>query len=405
MKVVTFVLAGLLSAIVQAQDVFGSDSQAFALMPAETVSSGVVSNVSISFSGRLILFQRRTVTSVELKPKESKDWYCFDRRTKVARKLRVQPETTSVTAMTDDEHLVISTWTGQGHAEILNLATGNMTNIELGDGYVMYAGDKPFSRTIMIGHQSEKVTFLSLDGKTKEVDFGPNIVVSFPYAGDDTNLYFHARVHHANPPVRLKMTLNRTTGAITQSPLKENEELRIIFREEKLRQFSVDSGGGFAMIGLVNERHDYKREIPWKTRVGPDVGNIEVSPANDFVIYQDAGCLLLREIQPVDFALAKKLSEAEALAKLVNRAKQIGTALMVLASDHDDNLPGISDWEKELMPYLKDKDMMRDFNYTYRGGNAGDILSPAETELGFFVAAGGRVVLYSDSHAKFVPNP
>ncbi len=146
-------------------------------------------------------------------------------------------------------------------------------------------------------------------------------------------------------------------------------------------------------------------ELPWQIWIGPGNGFVQLSSQNDFVLYQDAGSLLLREIKKVDIALANKLWKAELLAKLVARAKTIGTAVVMWASDHDDKYPGQTGWEDELKPYVRDSNIFGDFTYTFKGGNARDIEDVSGTELGFFVASGGRVVVYADSHVKFVPNP
>ena len=54
---------------------------------------------------------------------------------------------------------------------------------------------------------------------------------------------------------------------------------------------------------------------------------------------------------------------------------------------------------------MKNRDLMNDFNYTFKGGDLANVEDPANTELGFVVGPGGRAVVYVDGHAKWVANP
>ncbi len=77
----------------------------------------------------------------------------------------------------------------------------------------------------------------------------------------------------------------------------------------------------------------------------------------------------------------------------------------MFASDSDDVLPGQEGWEARVGPYCSDKDLLRRFNYTFKGGNMANIENPASTELGYILGPGGRAVAYCDGHVKWVPNP
>ena len=87
-------------------------------------------------------------------------------------------------------------------------------------------------------------------------------------------------------------------------------------------------------------------------------------------------------------------------------AKQIATSLMVYASDTDDSsLPGQEGWDTKVLPYCKDGDLLKRFNYTYKGGSLSSLENPATTELGFTMGPGGRAVAYADGSVKWIPNP
>ena len=91
---------------------------------------------------------------------------------------------------------------------------------------------------------------------------------------------------------------------------------------------------------------------------------------------------------------------------LLSNAKQVGLAFLLYASDMDDEFPANgADWQEQIMPYLKNRDIMSGFVYSFKGGNATNVESPASTELGYISGAGGRAVVYVDGHAKWIPDP
>ncbi|HOS92726.1 MAG TPA: hypothetical protein PLQ54_05395, partial [Armatimonadota bacterium] len=84
--------------------------------------------------------------------------------------------------------------------------------------------------------------------------------------------------------------------------------------------------------------------------------------------------------------------KAEQAACLSN-AKQIGLGIMMYAQDHDQTLP-TEDWVEELMPYIKNEQLLRcpaagdampayGFNEKLLGLTLADIAKPAETVLVF----------------------
>jgi hypothetical protein len=83
----------------------------------------------------------------------------------------------------------------------------------------------------------------------------------------------------------------------------------------------------------------------------------------------------------------------------IGRAKQVGLALMMYAFDDDGALPVGEEWRSQLAPYLKESSFLEGFVYTHLGGKLSEIKNPAEAELGYIIAPGGRVVVYADGHA------
>jgi hypothetical protein len=205
-----------------------------------------------------------------------------------------------------------------------------------------------------------------------------------------------------------------------------DKEFRLGFANETRRSFTTHTSGDMAYMQIeepekvpaANSGSSQSQKtqpdkvmpedsglIPKSTKLGPADGRIEFSNKGDIVVYQDAGSLLFREIQPIDPALAKKLGLDIVKKKLLSKAKQVGLGFIIYGSDNDDVLPGAEGWEAKLMPNMKNRDIMNDFNYTFKGGDLNGVEDPSGTELGFVVGPGGRAVVYLDGHAKWIPNP
>ncbi len=130
-----------------------------------------------------------------------------------------------------------------------------------------------------------------------------------------------------------------------------------------------------------------------------------LSPTKEAVAYLNQGSAMVRLLAPIPReAYDKALMEA-AKREAVNKAKQIGTGILIYASDMDDVLPGQDvDLRRTLGPYLKNDRLLDGFTYTFRGGSVESVERPAETELGYVSGPGGRAVVYADGHARWVPD-
>lgn len=129
-----------------------------------------------------------------------------------------------------------------------------------------------------------------------------------------------------------------------------------------------------------------------------------LSPGLNAVAYVTDDVLLVRTIVKVPKSIYVEALAAAKRAEALSKVKQVGTALMIYASDYDDNLPTDRDLNGILDPYLKNSDLLAGFNYTFKGGNLQKVDKPAETELGYVIGPGGRAVVYADGHARWVPD-
>ena len=130
-----------------------------------------------------------------------------------------------------------------------------------------------------------------------------------------------------------------------------------------------------------------------------------LSPKGDAVAFLDGGMAIVRTLARIDRKAYDDALRAQEIADAVQKAKQIGVGLLIYAADYDDNLPANDgDVNAKLAPYLKNNALLAGFVYTFRGGSMADIRSPADTEMGYVEGPGGRVVIYTDGHTKWVPS-
>lgn len=131
-----------------------------------------------------------------------------------------------------------------------------------------------------------------------------------------------------------------------------------------------------------------------------------LAPTGDVVAYISRGIPMVRMVVHVPKEAFLAARAAAERTRMISNAKQIGLAMIMLASDLDDKLPGNGgDWQSQVSPYLRDRSMLDNFNYTFSGGDMTKVESPAETEMGYIRGAGGRAVVYIDGHVKWVKDP
>jgi hypothetical protein len=133
---------------------------------------------------------------------------------------------------------------------------------------------------------------------------------------------------------------------------------------------------------------------------------VEVSPAGDGVAYIGQGVLMYRPLLRMSREAYQGALEAELRLAAIEKAKQSATAIHIFAADNDGALPAASaEFLKQIEPYLRNREVLEGFVYTFPGGNLGAISDPANTELGYVRVPGGRAVAFADTSVRFVPDP
>ena len=134
-----------------------------------------------------------------------------------------------------------------------------------------------------------------------------------------------------------------------------------------------------------------------------DPGSWTISKEGRYVAYAKRGGAYILPFEPVDIDWLNKMMATKAKLQAMNKAKQIGVALMIYSADYDDMLPLNTDWQNSVDPYLKNRDMLNGFNYILNGNDLTKLDNPQNTMLGSFDTPYGRAVVYADGHVKWEP--
>lgn len=143
---------------------------------------------------------------------------------------------------------------------------------------------------------------------------------------------------------------------------------------------------------------------PESAVVGANLTSAILSPDQTSLFLADSGGLDYVPLQPVDLATYNLLMKNKAKQEALSKAKQVGTAMLIYGSDYDDTFPLGNNWSDAVMPYIKNRDMLNDFQYLMNGENMSAISDPAGTELGIVSTPYGEAVVYADGHAKWRDN-
>ncbi|MCC2672442.1 MAG: hypothetical protein K0Q72_4914, partial [Armatimonadetes bacterium] len=127
-----------------------------------------------------------------------------------------------------------------------------------------------------------------------------------------------------------------------------------------------------------------------------------LSPRGDAVLLISDGAALIAPLirLPKEALLAARNQAMR--QKVLSNGKQLGLALHVYASDHEDRFPDAgAGVEGLLLPYLKTDALFEGFVYTYTGGKISEIPEPSKVVLGYVMGPGGRAEIWGDGHVTW----
>lgn len=398
-----------LGCLARAQDVFGDDHKSYLLLPAEAISSGVVSQVEFSKSGKYITYRREAIANFESEllgkesPKKS-EWFRYDRTSKINVKLAVPAASTIVMLFGDEETVFYMGDDARVVQGFVNIKTGQSTKTNLDIGSISYYGERADAPYLVFKSGDRSAGLLSPNGNALTIPLPDKAMLFSPVASDAASITF-AGMMVVSPAKFGHFVYQRSSGTTTFKEVDRQiimSEMQVIQPEQK---FLFDWVGEVQYIKTNEAVKTPNPLVPARAKLTTSRSFVRFSPNSDSVAYLVSGALLIREIKPIDATLALRLANNAAKQKAINDSKQAALALIMCASDLDDVLPGAEGWEAKVLPYSQDMDLLRRFNYTFKGGNMANIESPATTEMGFILGPGGRAVAYCDGHVKWIPNP
>lgn len=141
---------------------------------------------------------------------------------------------------------------------------------------------------------------------------------------------------------------------------------------------------------------------PW-IPVGVGYDQYSIAEGNQRLAFASVGGVTVREIVALPKSRVEALMVTDPKEEIISQAKQVMIAILMFAAAHDDELPDPATFQSDILPYVQDQAMIDKFVYSYRGTrNSEKIEDPAQTEIGYIPAKGGRAVAYADGHVKWI---
>lgn len=404
------------------KDYYMKGDLAYRLMPAEVVSPGQTANLVWSPSGSYLLYCRTAIpTSTTTIPPAGTmlDYLIYDPAAK-----------RSVKAISIDAAKFVPSeikWIPQGDGLLFTFmdrvvgdeqlyfvsAKGTSKLLAKGDRIAVAVSDTAPLAAFMIGVEHGKpgaMTFIDGAGTTSaKINLDPS-PQQFELVG--TDLYLLTYQATDDGPVVSRHLYDRQTGQRRDAPKFDQEpvpgkSLPIDAFVGPLPFAAGANSGDFKFVWIMArpkpEDDTRDQQIAVVTTDGTEAA---MSPRLDAVAYVSQGITMIRRMNKVDPKEVLLARDAQARKEALERAKQVGLAILMFAGDNEDRYPPNKGWQDAIAPYLRNSKVGDGFNYTFGGGDATRIENPATMELGFFDCPGGRAVVYADGHAKFVPtNP
>lgn len=152
-------------------------------------------------------------------------------------------------------------------------------------------------------------------------------------------------------------------------------------------------------LDLDNENSPRVDALPFAV----DATFAEVSGNETALAYIHNQELYLRPIRRISGDELITLRIERERVQLINQAKQVGTGMMIYSADYDDQLPGGADISNALLPYLKNRELLKNFTPLTNGENIADW--PADKPIGFIEGRHGRALIMPDSSVRWSPFP
>lgn len=413
----TLALAVLFAtAITNAQQVFGDETRAWMVGPAKAVSSGMITGFNYSESGNKIIYTRTEPASI-FQPDPTKppklDWFVYDtiRGTNTAIKVNGLSERVNYLLLGDERTVFFLDGLNNKLQGFYDLESGAITQTAISFDKIVYYGNKSAGSFFLVSTSEDTLSLVAPGRRATSFKVPKGLRVMDPFESTATTVKFQAPTHENGSMQLNELTLSLVTGQVQLRPLTADEWSKKVILPTPAA-FELIGDEVFSMLGLPSlpqpkgtqntNSKPKKGYLDRKVPVCPTKFGAALEPNGRSVAYVDNGALLFREIRPFDHELAEKMKLEALKAEALSKAKQIGLALFMCASDSKDAFPNGESLVSRLLPYVKDRRILENFNYTFAGGAMTGIQNPATTELGFTTGPGGRAVVYADGHAQWI---
>ena len=402
--------------IAQAQQVFGDETRAWMVGPAIAVSSGMVTDFQYSPSGTKLIYSRFDSKHV-FQPDPAKppglNWFVYDiaKGNNIPLKINGLSDQATMMLLGDERTVFFVDNQNQKRQGFYNFETGATTPTAVPFDRITYFGDSPIAPFLLAITSDESLALIAPGRNVLTFRVPTGTRIQRPVYGDSQQVKFQAYAQEERSFRLREVSLSLRTGEAKVRDLSREEWNKLEPVEIRL-PYDLAGGDSFSTLSVPSvaqekgtpnsKRQPQKGYIDRGVIVCPTKFRAQMEPKGRSIAYVDNGALLLRDIRPFDHDLAEKMKIEALKAEALSQAKQVGLALMIYAADMDDVLPTGENFVGRLLPYLKNRQMLDGFNYTYSGGPVSQLKDPASTELGFTNGPGGRAVVYADGHAKWI---
>jgi hypothetical protein len=186
-----------------------------------------------------------------------------------------------------------------------------------------------------------------------------------------------------------------TGGGLFQAkPAAEETSLNL---RVKLATSAAREGDTSQRIGLLWLESVKASKQP-RALVSSDCSSGSLLRGGETVVYQSQGAAWAAPLLKMDLGQFLAMRQAAERMVLMNHGKQFGLAVINYAQENEDFLPGGDNLPADLSPYADDPSIFTGLKYTIATPTLGEIAEPSKTELGFIEGAGGRAVIFADGH-------
>lgn len=232
---------------------------------------------------------------------------------------------------------------------------------------------------------------------------------SFQPGGQDTFIY---EVTKRDAAGKVSAHSFRLNGAGEFKPLTWVES-EVLLAEEQKRKFPDPAAVQIALGGSEAklDKAELKSQSAWlwmpdkgqvrATLVASDVSQAAFAPTRDAVAYVTRSNLFVRRLIPASREQYERVLENTEKQELMDRAKQVGIAMHIYGTDYDNLLPLENGWQEAVMPYVKDRNLLKGFVFQLGGKDLTKFEDPTRTVMGYIEGKNGRAVVYADSSVKW----